>query len=146
MTSVVKEAQAIDDQQRLLAAVSHFAILGGFWLVVPVAIYLWKRETSRFVAFHALQATLLAIAAVPLSIAVIVLAAAFGLGALLVFGGDGGTFALEVILVWGAVCVSGSVTAVLAIIAGVKALRGETWSMPILGPLAQRVIDAKGAS
>jgi uncharacterized membrane protein len=133
-----------DDQDRVLAALSHFSILGGFWLVVPLAIYFVKRESSRFVSFHALQAALLAIAAIPIGfVGTFAIAAVTVLSGALLGRGDFGGFALvptAVVLL--GIFFTGALIVLLAVCGGIKALRGERWSMPILGPLAERVVAA----
>jgi uncharacterized membrane protein len=128
-----------NDIDRLLGAVSHFAILGGGWLIVPAGIYVWKRESSRFVAFHALQAAMLAIAVIPLWIFSVMICVAIGLASVaLHISGlaflDTGLIALSIVF-------CGVVTLLMSVWGGVQALRGQTWSMPILGRLARRVLD-----
>lgn len=51
---------------RLLAAAAYLGLLLGLWLVAPVAIYLYRRQESRFVAHHAARAALLHLACLAL--------------------------------------------------------------------------------
>lgn len=52
-------------EDRLLAAAAYLGYVTGFWLVVPIVIYVLKRDKSRFVAHHALRALVLHLVAVP---------------------------------------------------------------------------------
>lgn len=61
------------NEDRMLAAISYASYFTGFWLIVPIVIYLYRREKSRFVAHHALRAVLLHIALVPVAILAVVL-------------------------------------------------------------------------
>jgi uncharacterized membrane protein len=108
--------------------------------VAPVAIYVLKRKESPFVAFHALQAAFLALAAIPLTIAAWVgLVAGSVVTAMLI-----GERAQAVLLAgWlGALLLPGLIIAALAIVAGLRALQGERWSIPVLGRIAQGVLSA----
>jgi uncharacterized Tic20 family protein len=59
VASAAPVATMPSQEDRLLAVVSHIAFLAGFWLVVPVIVYVVKRKESRFVAFQALQSAVL---------------------------------------------------------------------------------------
>ena len=125
---------------RLLAGLAHLAFLGGFWLVAPVAIYVLKRKESPFVAFHALQATFLALAAIPFTIGAWILGMALSIGgALLVGERIAPVFAFTWMF---AIILPGLCVAVVALVAGLRALRGESWSIPLLGRLARQVLAA----
>src|SRR5262245_12793426 len=65
---VSRPADHVSSDERILAGIAHLALCGGLWLVVPLAIFFYKRKDSPFVAFHALQATLLALAIVPIAL------------------------------------------------------------------------------
>lgn len=135
------DATTRDD--RLLAGLAHLAFLGGFWLVAPVAIYVLKRKESAFVAFHALQATFLALAAIPLTIAawIVLTAATFG-GALLAGERLAPAFAFGWMF---ALVLPGLCVAMVSLVAGVRAMRGESWSIPVLGRLARQGLTAPQA-
>jgi uncharacterized membrane protein len=125
---------------RLLAACAHLSFFVGFWLVVPAAIYVAKRKTSRFVAFHALQA-----AFVQLLFTVIgtVVAVAF-----LLLAGTAGVLdhavpALAFVLV--AIVVAGGSSLTLLVVhalAAYSAWQGHTREIPIAGGLAYRILSA----
>jgi uncharacterized membrane protein len=138
LTAPGPEPSTRDD--RLLAGLAHLAFLGGFWLVAPVAIYAWKRKESPFVAFHALQAAFLALAAIPLTIVTWVMLAALTIGGAMLSGERGaGVLAFGWLF---ALVLPGLCVALVALVAGLRALRGERWSIPILGRIAQRVLEA----
>jgi uncharacterized membrane protein len=134
------EATKPNDVDRILAAVSHFAILGGFWLIVPAAIYVWKRQTSRFVAFHALQAAILAVAVIPLWIFSVMVCVAIGVASAALH--LPGLAFFDTALVAISIVFCGVVTLMMAVYGGIQALRGRGWSMPLIGRLARRVVEA----
>lgn len=138
--SDLSTTESPSDVERILSAASHFAILGGAWLIVPAGIYVWKRDSSRFVAFHALQAAILAIAVIPLWILSVMVCVAIGLASVaLHLSGlaffDTGLMALSIVF-------CGIVTLLMAVWGGVQALRGRAWSMPLVGRIARRILDA----
>lgn len=106
-----------------------------------MAIYVLKRKDSPFVAFHALQAAFLALAAIPLTLVAWVGLMALNIGAAVALGGRApGVFLAS----WfGALLLPGLMVAGLAIVAGLRALRGESWSIPVLGRIAQGVLSAQ---
>ncbi|MBK8258817.1 MAG: DUF4870 domain-containing protein [Polyangiaceae bacterium] len=61
-------------EDRILAALSYLGYFLGFWLLIPIVIYVLKREKSRFVAHHALRAVLLHLIAIPVFVFSYVLA------------------------------------------------------------------------
>jgi hypothetical protein len=66
----------------LLAALAYLSLFLGLWLIAPLAVYLVRREGSRFVAHHAAAAALLHLAAVPLGVAALGMSALLGVGLL----------------------------------------------------------------
>lgn len=137
---------ATTSEERLLAGVAHLGLFGGMWLVAPLAIYFLKGKQSRFVGFHAVQACLWNVVAVPLSMMGMFFA--FGgafFGALFVDGHSSASAARVVVplIVLAGLLGSGFLWIVVTIVAGVKALKGEAWSIPLIGRLARSVVDAK---
>jgi uncharacterized membrane protein len=53
---MVAQTPAISQDDRALAALAHGSAFVGFPFIAPICIYFYKRDQSRFVAFHALQA------------------------------------------------------------------------------------------
>jgi uncharacterized membrane protein len=127
-------------EDRLLAVVSHLSFLAGFWLVVPIAVYVIKRKESRFVAFHALQAAL-----VQVLFGAMMTVGALAVMVVGVLAGLSRSPAAEVALV--AVPLLGLLAAGLALIgvhayAAYTAWQGRTWSIPLAGSLARGILES----
>ena len=129
-------------EECLLACVAHLALFGGFWLIGPLAIYFWKGKASRFLAFHSVQAILLSLLMVAFgafgAIAMLVLAFGFAaLGAAIhpaaAAAGMIAGYLLGGLLIF--------LPTILAIVGGVRAFKGQWWSMPIIGGLARRWLE-----
>lgn len=77
-----KQSEQQDDQ--LVAALAHAGILVS-WMVIPALIYFWKKDDSKYIAFHALQAAIWA------TIGVFFGVLTFGIGAIimLIYAGVG---------------------------------------------------------
>ena len=128
-------------EDRMVAAVSYLSWLVGMYLVVPIAIFFWARDRSRFVSFHAIQATVLglmmagaaAVATVGYFI-VLMVAAMFGaaVGAELAFLLSGAAFVVLVVLL----------PTIATLYAAWCAFHGDTWRIPLIGRLANRVLTA----
>lgn len=75
----------ISSEDRLLVAFMYLSYFTGFWLVVPALVYAFKRDTSRFVAHHALRAVIVHLLAIPVLLVstVFYLVCVFGVAALL---------------------------------------------------------------
>ncbi len=133
-------------EDRLLAAAAYVGYFTGFWLVVPIVIYVLKREKSRFVAHHALRALILHVMAVP----VFVLSWMFGL--VLTFGLAGWMergghrhdndllslgIALASILGW---VIPWLVYLLVCVLAAVRAFQGRTSTTSLLGRVVERFL------
>ncbi len=138
-----------DSDERMYACLAQFLqMVGGF--IGPLIIFLVKRE-SRFVAFHALQALLWQIVVM---IGWMVFMALFFSMAFAGFPQPGtkpppgpppGFFFLFPLLWLGAM--GGWVlTLILAIVYGVKAMRGEWAAYPFIGRLAKRMLGVSGSA
>ena len=128
-------------EDRMVAAVAYLSWFVGMYLVVPVGIFFWARDRSRFVTFHAIQATLLALMmAVAAAVStvgyfIVMIVAALidaAVGAELVFL-LGGAFFVTVVLL---------LPAIAALYAAWCAFHGDTWRIPLIGWLADRVLAA----
>lgn len=128
-------------EERVLAGIAHLALCGGIWLVAPLAIFLVKRRQSTFVAFHALQATMVAVAFVPLTFAAWALAlTAVVVASLTVPSLDAGALVLGA-LIWASLapvffCASVSLTA------AIHAFCGRVLFLPLVGGLSYRILEA----
>jgi uncharacterized protein len=130
-----------NDEERVLAGLSHVALFVGLPVVGPVAIYFIKREQSRFVAFHALQATFLALAAVPAVIVSWVFTIVLEL-ALLSSMRAGALDLLVPLSTLGCFGLPLLVIALTAVTAGVSAFQGRTWKIPVVGSFAEGILNA----
>jgi uncharacterized membrane protein len=131
-------AQSPED--RLLAGAAYFSL---FCLCPfpfgPLVVYFWKRRTSRFVGFHAIQAFLLHLLLIPLAL-------------VLFFGGIvGGGVIGELGRAWrdvgGAVFLGGGLAAFASpsviLWRGFAAMLGPPDALPLLGRLARWIAGAK---
>jgi uncharacterized Tic20 family protein len=143
---VAAEGQPPTSDERMLATIGYLSYLVGFWLIAPFAIYLWQRERSRFVAFHAIQALALHLM---LTVASMCLGAIFFVG---FFGGFvvsavgskllGYAIVAVAMLAWLAVLL---VPFVWLVKAAWRAWHGERYGAPLAGRVALRVLDASGS-
>jgi uncharacterized membrane protein len=112
-----------------LAAMLCYAtmILCGLGIIVSLVFFLMEK-TSRFVRFHAMQALLLAGAAIVISIVLSILGAILG-AAHLGF--------IEYLLR----LVVGLAFLVLWILGAIKAYQGESYKMPVVGDIAENITN-----
>jgi len=143
-TPFVAPAVELTQEDRMLAAASYLGYLVGFWLVVPIVVYVLKREKSRFVAFHALQAIVIHVLGIPVLIfgmvfplvmtAVIALAVqpkganqeAFGVVMML-------AYLLGMLVPWG-------VYLALSVVCAVRAMQGRMARFPVAAWLTDRFL------
>jgi len=135
--------RAASSDERVLAGAAHLAIFGGFWLLAPLAIFFYKRKDSPFVAFHALQATLLALAIVPITLGAWMLAIVAQIAGV-VFLGEVGASYLFVALFFGCSLAPMLLVLSIGLVAAVRAFRGSTWSIPLVGRFALGILAAPG--
>lgn len=105
--------------EKIWGAVSHLSYLAGLPVIVPLVIFLWKREQSPFVAAQAKQAVGLHI------VSIIAFALAFGFSF--------ATFGFGVALAVPAMMVLGVLAFILSIVAVVKVSQGESYHYPVFG-------------
>ncbi len=138
-----------DSDERMYACLAHFLqMIGGF--IGPLIIFVLKRE-SRFVAFHAVQALLWQVVIMIGWMVVTVLF--FGLF-FASFPGPGTkpppgpplTFFILFPLVWLVAMSMGVVTLILAIVYGIKSMRGEWAAYPVVGRWARRLLGLPQAT
>jgi uncharacterized membrane protein len=138
--STVPAYTAQRPEDRLLAGAAYFSL---FCLCPfpfgPLVVYFWKRRTSRFVAFHAIQAFLLHLLLIPLVL-------------VLFFGGIvGGGVIGELGRAWrdvgGAVFLGGGLAAFASpsviLWRGFAAMLGPPDALPLLGRLARWISRTK---
>jgi uncharacterized membrane protein len=100
---------------RVLAAIAHGSTFFEGGIIAPLVIYFVKRETSPFVAFHALQSMVFGL----LFVALTLLTCGFG----------------ALVLVWPYVIFEG--------IATYKSFEGEWYELPIVGAYCRRQITGQ---
>jgi uncharacterized membrane protein len=133
--------RAASSDERVLAGVAHLAICGGIWLIAPLLIFFLKRKDSPFVAFHALQATLLALAIVPITLGAWMLAIVAQIAGV-VFLGDARASYLFVGLFFVSAFAPMLLVLGIGLVAGVRAFGGSTWSIPFVGRFARSILAA----
>ncbi len=143
MTADQPAERSPSGEECLLAGVAHLALFGGFFVIGPLAIYFWKRAESRFVAFHAAQAIVVSVLALAFGGV-----AAFALFPAMIAVGLGLSRASEVAAIAGVaalylgLCLAGVLPFLLALIGAWRSFHGRWWSMPIVGRVAARMLDA----
>ena len=121
-------------EERILSAISH---LGLFFhlpgLFIALLIYLFKRESSAFIAQHALQA-------IGFQVVVMLIGGVFGFGAMglvfggLILGGAAGVAGVAVFL-WFTVVL----LALCAAVGIYRALLGKDFTYPLVGEFIKKI-------
>lgn len=122
---------------KIAAAISYIWIVG-------LIFYLMEKE-NKFVRFHAMQSILFGIAnsllMVVLVIVATVLTVAFGIGGAMVGGAIGTLVSLFVWLIWLLFWVIAMAMFVGLIFAAVKAYQGQKFKLPIIGNMADNIVN-----
>jgi uncharacterized membrane protein len=124
--------------ERLFGVLAYLCWMSPLYFLAPVALYLWKGKTSRFIGFHAVQSTLLAVAIGVATLAIYV--------PLIYLLGLGESRAAQAVATVAYVAVM-VVTALLPLtsclwMAG-SVLLGRRAVLPVLGSLARQIIAPK---
>lgn len=119
------------------------AALSYIW-IVGVIFYLLEKE-NRFIRFHAMQSILFGIAnSVIMMVLVVVgfvLTFAFGIGGAMIGGGLGTLVSMLIWLIWLLFWLIGVALFVGLIFAAVKAYQGQKFKLPIIGKMAENIVD-----
>ncbi|MBI4956363.1 MAG: DUF4870 domain-containing protein [Myxococcales bacterium] len=126
------------EEERLLGAAAYLMTFIGAWIIGPLVIYFWKGKTSRFVAFHAIQATVVTAWLLALSIG----AAVFMWLWMLLFVRIGFDLYLPAVTIGGLLAL---VPVVLVAVAAWKAFQGKSWAIPIFGRVTRSFLNASSA-
>jgi uncharacterized membrane protein len=122
---------------RIAAAVSYIWIVG--------LIFYFLEKENRFVRFHAMQSILFGIINTVLMLVLIVLASiltvVFGIGGAAIGGGASAIGGLLVFLIWIVVTLIVLLFIVGLIVAAVKAYQGKTFKLPIIGNMADKIVN-----
>lgn len=123
------------DEDRLAAAACYLSAFVGWWVFGPLAVYFWKGKSSRFVAFHSIQATILT----GWLVCVAMVASGFFLFGMFALARMGIDWYLPTFGVVGAL---GGVPVLLLVVAAWKAFVGKEWAIPLIGRAARSFIAA----
>jgi len=119
------------------------AALSYIWIVGLVFFFIEKE--NRFVRFHALQSIIFGIAnmviMMVLAVFAVILTFAFGIGGAMVGGALGSLVSLLVWLVWLIFWLLGLLFFVGLILSAVKAYQGQKFKLPIIGNMAEKIVD-----
>ena len=122
---------------KVAAAISYIWIVG-------VIFFILEKE-NRFVRFHALQSILFGVAnsvvIIVLVIVATILTVVFGIGGAMVGGGVGTLVSLFVWLIWLIVWLIVMAMFVGLIFAAVKAYQGHMFKLPIIGNMAEKMVN-----
>jgi uncharacterized membrane protein len=126
---------------KIAAAISYIWIVG-------VIFFILEKE-NKFVRFHALQSILFGIAntviIMVLAIVAFILTLVFSVGAAAAASGGGDAIAsvvgLLIWLIWMIVWLIGLAMFVGLIFAAVKAYQGQTFKLPIIGNMAEKMVN-----
>ena len=122
---------------KVAAAISYIWIVG--------VIFFFLEKENKFVRFHAMQSILFGIAntviMIVLMIIAFVLTFAFGIGGAMVGGSLATLVGLLVWLVWLLFWIIGMALFVGLIFAAVKAYQGQKFKLPIIGNIAEGIVD-----
>jgi uncharacterized membrane protein len=125
---------------KIAAAISYIWIVG-------LIFYLMEKE-NKFVRFHAMQSILFGIANTVIMIVLVIVATvltvAFGIGGAMVGGGLGTLVSLFVWLIWLLFWVICMAMFVGLIFAAVKAYQGQKFKLPIIGNMADNIVNKQG--
>ncbi|ARU41008.1 hypothetical protein CCB80_07580 [Armatimonadetes bacterium Uphvl-Ar1] len=116
-------------EEKQMAMIAHIggavvSLVSGLGFIVPLVLYLTKKDQSRFIGFHALQA--------------LVFQGVLFVGAVVL--GIAGIFTCG--LTWILLPILGIGALVLQIIAGIKANEGQWYLLPIAGDFARKSIGS----
>jgi uncharacterized membrane protein len=119
------------------------AALSYIWIVGLVFFFIEKE--NRFVRFHALQSIIFGIANIVimgvLAVLAVILTFAFSLGGAVIGGGLGAFVHLFVWLIWLIFWLLGLIFLIGFVFAAIKAYQGEKFKLPIIGNMAEKIVD-----
>ncbi len=115
---------------RTLALVAYLLAIFA-WIIGPLILYLVKKDSSRFVGYHAMQAIALELAAGVIGFAAYIVGIIFGML---------GPLALLAIPVFLLAWLVGMAAFVFCVVGAIKAYGGEWYEVPVLGRLVRRQV------
>jgi uncharacterized membrane protein len=122
---------------KVAAAISYIWIVG--------LIFFFLEKENRFVRFHAMQSILFGVANSIIMIVLVILATiltvVFGIGGAMVGGGVGTLVSMFVWLIWLLFWLIAMVMFIGLIFAAVKAYQGQKFKLPIIGNMAENIVE-----
>ena len=122
---------------KLAAAISYIWIVGVIFFILE--------KDNKFIRFHALQSILFGVAnsivLILLGIVAFVLTLVFGIGGAMVGGGMESLVSLLVGLIWLLFWLIGLLMFAGLIFAAVKAYQGQKFKLPIIGNIAENIVN-----
>ena len=122
---------------KVAAAISYIWIVG--------LVFFFIEKENKFIRFHAMQSILFGITNSVLMIVLMVVAVlltfAFGIGGAVVGGGIGALIQMLVWLIWLVFWLIAMVCLVGLILAAVKAYQGKKFKLPIIGNMAEKIVN-----
>jgi uncharacterized membrane protein len=119
------------------------AALSYIWIVGLIFFFIEKE--NRFVRFHAMQSVIFGIANSVilgvLGVVAAILTVAFGVGGAMVGGGIGTLISMLVWLIWLLFWLICMVLFLGLIFAAYKAYQGQKFKLPIIGNMAEKIVD-----
>jgi uncharacterized Tic20 family protein len=133
---------AISQDDRMLAGCCHASMFVGFPVIGPLMVYAFKKDSSRFVAFHALQAAITHVSIVPLMIAGYVFGLAVTLGVGAALGENSLFFPFGIMGTWGiGFCFPWLLVMGISLYAAFRAFSGHAYRIPIVAGIVDRILD-----
>ena len=139
----------LTQDERTMAMLAHALQLAGWW-IAPLVIFLTRRE-SRFVSFHALQALLLQLTFLCITMVGVVIFIAMIFASIpwqataQPSAAPPPMFFLAFPFIWLGGLISWGLGLLAAILYSIKAGRGEWAGYPVLGGLARRILKIESA-
>ena len=122
---------------KIAGAISYIWIVG--------LIFFFMEKENRFIRFHAMQSILAGIANSIIMFALIIVAfiLTFVGAAIAAAAGDAGAalFGILIFLIWAVVWIVPVAFLIGIIIAAVKAYQGQTMKLPIIGRMAEKIVN-----
>ena len=122
---------------KVAAAISYIWIVG--------VIFFFLEKENKFVRFHAMQSIIFGIAntviMIGLMVVAFVLTFAFGIGGAMVGGGIGTLISMLVWLVWLLFWLIAMALFIGLIVAAVRAYQGQKFKLPIIGNIAEGIVE-----
>jgi uncharacterized membrane protein len=122
---------------KVAAAISYIWIVG--------LVFFFIEKENKFIRFHAMQSILFGIAnsviMMVLAIIAVIMTFAFGIGGAMVGGGIGTLIQMLVWVIWLIFWLLAMLFLVGLILAAVKAYQGKKFKLPLIGNMAEKIVN-----